>query len=212
MQIYIAKTLNKLLLLFSGVIVLFFIGFFVVSHFYPEYARWQLLAFIVVSIFLTIYYRYLEENWDKKVIGKMARDNKIALMNIHGGKRLMAMRDTNFRNYWIYELEGTLYNDRHEALEKKFQEKMNKDMNDIPSGSVYVTYDELKPAQIFIIPNAMIGILPNLMPIVQSYEKDSKITVKYLDAHYNKGMVLQTFKETMKDYKEKKTEKSEVKK
>jgi membrane protein implicated in regulation of membrane protease activity len=212
MQIYIAKTLNKLLLLFSGVIVLFFIGFFVVSHFYPEYARWQLLAFIVVSIFLTIYYRYLEENWDKKVIGKMARDNKIALMNIHGGKRLMAMRDTNFRNYWIYELEGTLYNDRHEALEKKFQEKMNKDMNDIPSGSVYVTYDELKPAQIFIIPNAMIGILPNLMPIVQSYEKDSKITVKYLDAHYNKGMVLQTFKETMKGYKEKKTEKSEVKK
>ncbi|MCL1812914.1 MAG: hypothetical protein FWG29_05260 [Treponema sp.] len=204
MQVYIAKTLNKVLLLFLLVIAALFAGILIVSKLHPEYVRWQVLVFIAGSIFLAFFFRYLEENWDKKIIGKMAKNGKIALMNIKGGKKLMAMRDTSFRNYWIYEFEGTLYNARHEALEKKFQEKMNKDTEEIPSGSVYVTYDELNPAQIFIIPNAMIGSLPNLMKTVQDYEKDSKIEVKYLDAHYNKGMVLKTFRETMKDYEERK--------
>ena len=202
MQIYIAKTLNKILLLFLAVILLLFAGIFIVRHYYPDYARWQVLVFILFSIFLTLFYRYLEENWDKRIIGKMAREGKIALMYIKSGKRLMAMRDTSFKNYWIYELEGTLYNNRHEEMEKKFQEKMNKDTTEIPSGFVYVTYDELKPAQIFIIPNIMIGSFHNLMRIVQDYENDSKIEVKYLDAHYNKGIVLKTFRETMNEYKE----------
>jgi len=201
MQIYIAKTLNKILLLFSAVIVVLFAGIFIASRYYPEYARWQVLVFAIASIFLALFYKYLEDNWDKRIIGKMASDGKIALMNIKGGKRLMAIRDTSFRRYWIYELEGTLYNNRHETIEKTFQEKLNKDMNEIPSGSVYVTYDESKPAQIFIIPNAMIGSLPNLMRTVQDYEKDSKIEVKYLDAHYNKGMVLKTFQDAINDYK-----------
>jgi len=212
MQIYIARTLNKILLLFTAVIAALFAGMFIVRRYYPEYARWQVLVFIIASVFLALFYKYLEENWDKRIIGKMARNGKIALMNIKSGKRLMAMRDTSFRNYWIYELEGTLYNNRHEALEKTFQEKLNKDMNEIPSGSVYVTYDELKPAQIFIIPNAMIGSLPNLMRTVQNYENDSKMQVKYLDAHYNKGMVLKTFRDSVNDYKEAGTEKAKERK
>ena len=207
MQVYIAKTLNKVLLLFTLVIIALFAGIFIVRYFYPEYVRWQVLVFIIGSVFLSVFFRYLEENWDKKIIGRMAKNGKIALMNIKGSKRLMAMRDTSFRNYWIYELEGTLYNTRHEALEKKFQEKMNSATGEIPCGSVYVTYDELNPARIFTIPNAMIGSLPNLMRTVQDYEKDSRIEVKYLDAHYNKGMVLKTFSETLKDYKNHKEEK-----
>jgi hypothetical protein len=81
---------------------------------------------------------------------------------------------------------------------------MNIETDQIPSGSVYVTYDAAKPAQIFMIPNSMIGSLPSLMPIVQGYEKDSKLEIKYLDVHYNKGMVLKTFKETISDYKKEK--------
>jgi hypothetical protein len=46
----------------------------------------------------------------------------------------------------------------------------------------------------------MIGGLPNLMPFVAEYEKDGSIPVKYLDAHYNKGMVLKTYQKTMSDY------------
>ena len=207
MQVLIAKTLNKLLLLFSAVIIILFVGIFVVNHLYPEFGRWQLLVFIIVSVFLALLFRYLEEYWDKRIITKMAQNGKIALMNIKSGKRLMAMRDTSFRSYWIYELEGTMYDAEHKTIEKTFQEKMNREMDEIPRGTVYVTYDEVKPAQIFIIPNILIGGLPNLQNMVQGYEKDSKITIKYLDAHYNKGMVLKTFRETMEDYKKAQTEK-----
>jgi len=209
MQVFIAKTLNKVLLLFSVVIIILFAGIFLAYRFYPEHVRWHIIVFAIVSVFLSIFFRHLEINWDKRIIGKMAKNGKVALMNIRGGKKLMAMRDTSFKNYWIYELEGTLYNDRHEGLEKTIQEKMNKETTEIPSGSVYVTYDELKPAQIFIIPNAMISLLPNLMPLVQGYEKNSSIKIKYLDVHYNNGMVLKTFKDTLVDYKKTQKEKKE---
>lgn len=204
MQLLIAKMLNRILLLFTVVVIILFAGIFVASRFFPNYLRWHVLVFALVSIGLALFYRYLEENWDKGVIRKMAGNGKVCLLNITGGKRIAAIRDTSFKSYWIYELEGDLYNSEHVKLQKTFQEKMNKEMNEIPTGSVYVTYDETKPAQIFIIPNAMIGSLPDLMPLVQGYEKDSKITVKYLDAHYNRGMVLKTFQETMSDYKKEK--------
>ena len=103
MQVYIAKRLNKVLILFSLVIAALFAGIFIVRHYYPDYVRWQVLVFAAASVFLAVFFRYLEENWDKKIIGKMAKNGKIALMNIKGGKRLMAMRDTFFRNYWIYK-------------------------------------------------------------------------------------------------------------
>jgi membrane protein implicated in regulation of membrane protease activity len=205
MQIYIARVLNALLLLFSAVIVILFAGIFIASRFFPGYLRWHILLFAVTAVVLTLFYRYLEENWDKRIILKMAREGKIGLMRINGGKRLMAMRDTAFRHYWIYELEGELYNAEHERLAKTFQEKMNSATEEIPSGFVYVTYDEQKPAQIFIIPNAMIGGLPGLMPIVKGYEKNSAIPVRYLDAHYNRGMVLKTYREAMADYKKAQT-------
>jgi hypothetical protein len=206
MQIRIARVLNKVLLLFSVVIVLLFAAIFVVGHYRSDYKNYFIGVFVLVSIVLALYFRYIEDYWDKRIIIRMAKEGKIALMNISGGKRLVPLRDSSLKRFWIYELEGELYNIEHEAIKKTFQEKMNKDMDEIPQGTVYVSYDEEKPRQIFIIPNAIISSLPNLMPLVQSYEKDSKITIKYLDAHYNKGIVLKTFQETISDYKKEKAE------
>jgi hypothetical protein len=201
MQVYIARTLNKILLLFFVVIAVLFAGIFVVGYYRPGFRSYYIGVFIFASIILAVYFKYLEDFWDKRIITRMAKDGKVALMNISGGKRIMPLRDTSLRNYWIYELEGELWNREHVPLRKTFQEKMNKDTTEIPGGSVYVTYDEQKPRQIFIIPNALIGNLPNLMPLVADYEKDSGINIKYLDAHYNGGMVLKTFKETIANYK-----------
>ncbi|MDR2182526.1 MAG: hypothetical protein LBN92_07600 [Treponema sp.] len=205
MQVLIARTLNKILLLFGAVIIILFAGIFAARRYFSEYARWYLLAFVIISIALAVIFRYLEENWDKNIITKMAKAGKIALANIRGGKRLMKIRDTFFRAYWIYELEGDLYNGDHEKLARTFQEKMNIEMNDIPRGSVYVTYDEQKPRQIFIIPNALIGNLPNLVPLVRAYENDKNLPVKYLDAHYNRGMVLRTFRAAVETYRKSRT-------
>jgi hypothetical protein len=201
MQVFIARTLNKILLLFVAVIAILFAGIFVVGYYRPGYRAYYIGGFIFVSIILAVYFKYLEDYWDKRIITRMAKDGKIALMNISGGKRIVPLRDTSLRTYWIYELEGELWNREHVPMRKIFQEKMNADTKEIPQGFVYVTYDEQKPRQMFIIPNTIIGNLPNLMPLVADYEKDAKINVKYLDAHYNKGIVLRTFKETISDYK-----------
>ncbi|MDR2759392.1 MAG: hypothetical protein LBB78_08425 [Spirochaetaceae bacterium] len=201
MQIRIARILNKLLVIFAGLALILFAGIFFVTNRYPDYRFYYIAAFVIITITLTVVFKWLENRWDKAVILKMAREGKIALMNIRGGKRLFPLRDTGLVNYWIYEIEGDLYNGEHEKLEKVFHEKMNRDTGEIPQGSVYVTYDEIKPSQIFIIPNAVIGNLPNLIPIVASYEKDKKIAVKYLDVFYRQGMVLRTIREAMTEYK-----------
>ncbi|MDR1898926.1 MAG: hypothetical protein LBQ55_02860 [Treponema sp.] len=201
MQIRIARILNKLLIIFAALILVLFAGIFYVAGRYPDYRLYYTAGFVIVTVSLTVVFKWLENRWDKSVILKMAGEGKIALMNIRGGKRLFPLRDTGLVNYWIYEIEGTLYNREHEGLEKTFHEKMNRDTGEIPQGSVYVTYDETKPSQIFIIPNVMIGNLPGLIPVVASYEGDKKIAVKYLDAHYRQGMVLRTVREAMAEYK-----------
>jgi hypothetical protein len=201
MQVLIAKTLNKILLLFTVAVAALFAGIFVVGRYWPGFHAYYIGVFIFVSIVLALYFKYLEDHWDKKIIFRMAKDGKVALMEISGGRRIMPLRDTSLRTYWIYELEGELWNREHVPIRKTFQEKMNKDTGEIPQGFVYVTYDEQKPRQIFVIPNVMIGNLPGLAPLVADYEKDGKINIKYLDAYYNRGMVLRTFKETISDYK-----------
>jgi hypothetical protein len=201
MQVLIARTLNKILLLFTVAVVALFAGIFVVGRYWPDYRGYYIGVFIFISIVLALYFKYLEDRWDKKIILRMAKAGKVALMELKGGKRVMPLRDTALKTYWIYELEGRLWNNEHVPLEKTFQEKMNVDTEEIPRGFVYVTYDEQKPRQIFIIPNAMIGSLANLMPLVADYEKDRNINIKYLDAHYNKGMEIKTFKKTISDYK-----------
>jgi hypothetical protein len=201
MQVRIARILNKLLVLFAGLVLALFAGIFFVTDRYPEYRFYYIASFIIVTVTLTVAFKWLENRWDKSVILKMAREGKIALLNIRGGRRLFPLRDTGLVSYWIYEIEGDLYNGEHEKREKVFHEKMSRETEDIPKGSVYVTWDETKPSQIFIIPNAVIGNLPNLIPIVASCEGDKKIPVKYLDAFYRRGMVLRTVREAMAEYK-----------
>jgi uncharacterized membrane protein YedE/YeeE len=202
MQVRIARILNKLLVFFAALALVLFAGIFVVAKQYPAYRFYYIAAFVIITVTLTVVFKWLENRWDKSVILKMAKDEKIALMNIRSGRRFLPLRDTGLVSYWIYEIEGDLYNKEHEKLEKVVHEKMNREMGEIPQGSVYVTYDETKPSQIFIIPNIVIGNLPNLVPLVAAYEGDKKMPVKYLDVFYRQGMVLRTMREAMAEYKQ----------
>jgi hypothetical protein len=200
MQLRIAKLLNKLLavigliILIGGGLLFYFAGLF------PDLRILFIGSFVIVSIALMIVYRWFESRWDKSVITRMARDGKIALANITGARRVMPMRDTGFISYWLYEFQSELYDNECNKIEKTFYEKMNSETDNVPMGSVYVTYDETKPGQIFIIPNVMISHLPQLAPIVKRYEDDKAISIKYLDAYYNKGMVLKRFQETVPEH------------
>jgi hypothetical protein len=201
MQVTLARIMNRLLIL-TAVLVLLLLGvLFYGARQFPDLRMYLLVGFIIVATALLVFYKWLENNWDKHIIIKMARAGKIALVNIEKGERYLPLRDSGFIRYWIYRFEGTLYDTEHKPLKKTFYEKMNFETEKIPRGSVYVTWDESKPAQIFIIPNALIGGLPQLAPLAETYEKDKAIAVKYLDAHYNKGMVLRSFREAVSDYK-----------
>jgi hypothetical protein len=179
---------------------LFALMFFGIRQ-YPAYRIYFIVGFTAAATILSLFYKWLENGWDKYVITNMARAGKIALVNIEKGERYLPLRDSGFRRYWIYRFEGTLYNRERKPLPISFFEKMNFETGDIPRGSVYVTWDENKPAQIFIIPNALIGSLPALAPLVAAYEKDKALKLKYLDAHYQKGMILRSFRQAVADYK-----------
>jgi hypothetical protein len=201
MQIYIAKLLNRILVAFTVVIITLAVGMYFVSKNYHDIFVYYVISFALITLALVIFFKYLETSWDKNVITRMAKSGKIALAHLKNGTRYLPLRDTSFTSFWIYEFDAVLYGGDHKGRDVKIYEKMNRGTETPPSGWVYVTWDEAKPAQIFIIPNALIGALPNLAPLVTEYEKDKKLNIKYLEAYYLRGINLRTFRDMVAEKK-----------
>lgn len=196
MQLKIAKIINSLLALMTVIILALAGGYIFVYQRYPEFKTTYLILFAVIAVALMIFFRWMEEGWDKRVITRMAKEGKVAIANIKHSERVMRMRDSTFTNFWLYEFAADLITPGLEKLpDVKFWEKMNADTQDIPNGSVFVTYDPEKPTQIFVVPNVLISRLPDLMPAVRKMEANAPI--RYLDAYYNKGMVIKSMKESL---------------
>lgn len=207
MQYKVAKILNSILVTITVVILVLAAGYIAVYHYAPDFKLLYLILFVIVAVVLMGGFRWLEKNWDKRVITKMVQEGKIALAFIEGGSRVMKMRDATFTSYWLYEFTGILYTPDGKQLKTKFYEKMQWDTDKIPVGNVYVTYDAEKPSQIFIVPNVLISHVPTLAPIIQKFERNKTIKIKYLDAHYNRGMVIRTFQEAIAEQKQREKEK-----
>ncbi|MEG0832459.1 MAG: hypothetical protein RR058_06675 [Oscillospiraceae bacterium] len=201
MQFKLAKLLNNALIGITLIILALVGGYFYIAKNVPSIKFYYMFGAVVVGILLLWLFKWLENSWDKKIITKMAHSGKIALANIKSSKRVLNMRDSNFTNYWLYQFEAELITPDEYKIEQTFYEKMNCETGVIPNGSVYVTYDESKPNQIFIVPNVMISHLPNLIPIIAKLEKNKHIDIKYLDVYYNKGMVIKTFRESLSEQK-----------
>ena len=196
MQLKIAKIINSLLALLTVIILVLAGGYFFVYNRYPEFKTTYLILFALIAIALMIFFRWMEEGWDKRVITRMAKDGKVALANIKHSERVMRMRDSAFTNFWLYEFVADLVTPELETLKDvKFWEKMNVETDKIPNGSVFVTYDPEKPTQIFVVPNVLISQLPELMPAVRKIEANASI--RYLDTSYNKGMVIKSMKDSL---------------
>ncbi|MEA4911367.1 MAG: hypothetical protein VB092_01985 [Oscillospiraceae bacterium] len=202
MQLKVAKALNNILILITVLVLALAGGYYYVYSAYPQYKTPYLIGFVLVAVISLWVFKWLEANWDKRVITKMARDGKIAVANIKSAQRVMRMRDSSFTNYWLYEFAGDIITpDLTKLVDTKFYDKMNFQTDEVPQGTVFVTYDEAKPGQIFIIPNVLISHLPALMPVVQKLEKNKDVGINYVNAYYNKGMVIKTFKETIAEQK-----------
>ena len=206
MQLKVAKVLNQILMIIFVIIAAFIALLFFLLPKFPE-LKWVFLgSFVLMGIALFTVYRWLEQSWDKRVITRMAQAGKVALAKIHSAERIQPMRDSSFVQYWLYEFKGELYDPKLNCIEKKFYEKMNYATNDIPNGTVFVTYDAEKPDQIFIIPNDIISRIPHLASVAAAFEKDKRIKVKYLDVYYDKGINIRTFREAVAGHTKKKQE------
>lgn len=159
--------------------------------------------YVVVALVITLIYKFLENNIDKILLQKKVFKGEVVLANIKSYKYLTAFRDSGFRTYLLMQFEVTYYDANMQPHPATIIEKMNKDCTTIPLGSVYMTYDAKHPDNGMFVQNILISRVPELMPIVQKYESTKSINIKYLDVHYDTGLVIQTFKEALKQNEEK---------
>lgn len=195
MQLKIAKILNKALVYIAVLVILMLAGGFYISQDFHEYLFHYMVVCVIFIMVVMLIFRYYEVNWDRKVIIKMALNKKIALVNIESAERELHMRDSGFRSYWLYSFEGVLYPPEGSGIPVKFYEKMSSDTSEIPTGSIYVTYDEKKPAQIFIIPTDLLVSIPLLSEVTAAYEARDDIERRYLYAYYKNGMELKRYQD-----------------
>ena len=201
MQLKIAKIINSLLAVLTVIILALAGGYIFVYNRYPEFKTTYLVLFAIVAVVLMLFFRWMEDGWDKRVITRMAKDGKVALANIKHSERVMRMRDSAFTNFWLYEFVADLVTPDLQTLKDvKFWEKMNAETQQIPNGSVFITYDPEKPTQIFVVPNVLISQLPELIPVVRKIEANASI--RYLDTYYNKGMVIRSMKESLAEQRQ----------
>lgn len=165
-----------------------------------------LMIYVAVALIITLIYKFLENNIDKILLQKKVFKGEVVLANIKSYKYLTAFRDSGFRTYLLMQFEVTYYDSNMQPHPATIIEKMNKDCTSIPLGSVYMTYDAKKPDNGMFVQNILISRVPELMPIVQKYESTKSINIKYLDVHYDNGLVIQTFKDALKQNEEKQKE------
>ena len=156
------------------------------------------MGLIIGGLVAFMAFSYYEMNADRNMIKKMVGNGDIALARIKSGGFERFARDSKLKRYVFWKLDVTLYDKNMKKIETSLIEKFNLKQTQIPQGNVYVTYDPANPERMFIVPNALISVFPDLQPIVESYEKNKDIKITYLNVYYKDGMVLESFKDSMK--------------
>ncbi len=165
-----------------------------------------LTFYVIIALVITLIYKFLENNIDKILLQRKVFKGEVVLANIKSYKYLTAFRDSGFRTYLLMQFEVTYYDENMQPHPATIIEKMNKDCTSIPLGSLYMTYDAKHPDNGMFVQNFLISRVPELMPLVQKYENTKSINIKYLDVHYDNGLVIQTFKDALKQNEERQKE------
>ncbi len=204
MQLKIYQRLNQILI---GLMAIIVVGLtFIILNFTKLDTTLKIIAivgffsFTVISFFA---FKMLEYNWDKYLIQRMILKGQVALAEIINANPLYPIKDSASHFYELWQIEVVIRDAELKTQKVTFYEKMNADIKKIPTGNVYVTYDPEKPERLFIIPNGTIGRFTNLAPLINFYET-SKLNIKYLDVIDDQGLVIRTYKESIKIYESEK--------
>ena len=157
------------------------------------------VTLIFIMMFVSWFFTWYEANADKRIIEKMVMNKQIALARITNGGFNRIIRNARLQKNVLWQLDIDLYDNDMNLIKTSFIEKLVPSQTSIPQGFVYVTYDPTQPEKIFVVPNAMISMYPDLKEIVDKYENNKNLNINYLNAYYNNGIVLKTFKQSIKE-------------
>lgn len=161
----------------------------------------KIIVFFVLGIFLlTIIYTYIDINQDRNIIKKMVRNGDIALCKINKGTFYRVIKNAKLKNNTLWKLEIDVFDQDMNSFKTEIIEKFSPTQTSIPSGYCFITYNPKKPKNILVIPNIIISSIQEFAPLVKEYE--DKFKPKYLNVYYNKGIVIETFKDSIKNAKD----------
>ena len=163
------------------------------------------IIYILISLVVLLLFADYDLHAAQRKVEKMVKANNIALATITKATGNRLIRDSKFNKYFLWNVELKVYDQDLNCFSTTCIEKFALEQREIPQGNVYVTYDPNKPQEIFIIPNSLIQMSPNLMPIVEKYE--NKLKLNYLHCYYNNGLVIKTYKDAIKEEESNKNKK-----
>jgi len=200
MQLKIYQKLNQILIgmiiVFLAIIIVIILNF---SKLDSTLKIIVVIGFFALTLLAFFGFKTLEINWDRYLIQKMILNGQIGLAEITNTSPLYKIKDSSSKFYRLFQIDVVLKDLELNNIKLTFYEKFNINVRTIPTGNVYITYNPNKPNRLFIIPNGTIARFTNLAPIVSFYEK-SKIKIKYLDVIEDNGLVIRTYKESLKQY------------
>lgn len=189
--------LGFILVLDIGAIVWLFLN----SNTWVEYGYKIIIIFVLIMFLLTMIYSYIDLNQDRIIIKRMIKKGDIALIKIKNGTFYRVIRDAKLKNKVLWKLEVELYDQDMNVIQKEIIEKFSPTQTSIPKGNCFAVYNPKKPDNILIVPNIIISSIQAFAPLVEEYEKKFKPT--YLNVYYNKGLIIKTYQESIKEQKQK---------
>lgn len=196
MQLKIYQRLNTILLgsLLLSVIVFGFIYFN--NDLATTQNEKQLLVIILflINVSLISVYKYLEKNWDRKLILNMLEKDEVILAKINHTVVVKKIRETNMKRYLIHKMYVTIYHNDLSTENLIFYEKFNENCTEVPKGFIYITHSLSNTNNNFVIHNALLSHFPDLQPITENYEKRVK-KLKYLYSYQKNGLIIEEVEE-----------------
>lgn len=200
MQLKIYKRSTLFLGLVLLIILSSIVGLYLTRESWSDHFGLVIILFVFFVFVLTGAHAYYDTQYDIALIRKMIVHKKIALAFVKEGTFVRLTRDVKFKQHLLWQLDLDLYDLDMNKITVSTIEKFNPLQKSIPHGHIYVTYDPEKPDRIFIIPNVILTSVKELKEIVDMYE--SNLKTKYLNAFYQNGNRLLTFKEAIAEEKE----------
>lgn len=151
----------------------------------------------LVASFLINNYR---QEVDKRYIELMVANNNIALARIDKYQYLKSFKDDSINKSKLFELDITYYDTSLKQHKATITDLFCNSQQDIPLGHVYITYKDNSDS-ILIVPTFVMQKYESNHTIIERYESNIK-DIKYLSVLYNKGLLIETFKESIRRFKQ----------